>query len=144
MNRLYYKMAEGGVERCLNCGKLHSTENCDYPSFLHSCSACNIISIDGANHDPPCKTNNGRSSFRRNIYSVKPFELFRIRLNNPGDWFYVLDAESGKMVIVRDGLVMNSPGAEVTFASFAQQQPLNGSLYYWQSQSSWLGDSEHV
>lgn len=109
-------MADGGVvERCLNCGKLHDTGNCDYPSFLHSCSSCNIISIDGNHHDPPCKPNNGKSSFRRNIYSVEPIELFRIRLSDKNEWFHVLDAESGEMTMAREGLVMQSPGAEVTF-----------------------------
>lgn len=109
-------MAEGDlVERCLNCGNLHATGDCDYPSFLHSCSACNIISIDGDDHDPPCSPNNGKSSFRRNIYSIQPIELFRIRLSNKNEWFYVFDSESGKMTMAHDDLIMQSPGAEATF-----------------------------
>lgn len=109
-------MADGGVvERCLNCGKLHDTGDCDYPSFMHSCSSCNIISIDGDQHDPPCNPKNGKSSFRRNIYSVKPIELFRMRLTNKNEWFYVLDAESGKMKMAHDDLIMQSPGTEATF-----------------------------
>lgn len=101
---------------CIICGENHDTANCRSPIFPTPCSQCFVTSLNGNDHESPCMPYSKTSSFRRDIYAVNPVELFRMKLMNADDWFYVLNPITKDFEMVNSDLRLQSAPAECTFS----------------------------
>ncbi|XP_031626191.1 uncharacterized protein LOC116342644 [Contarinia nasturtii] len=103
-------------EKCLNCGLVHNTDDCDFPSLIRRCPRCLVTSVNGENHTTPCYPTHTVAQFRTNVYGLTPTRMFSIRFQDI-DWVYHWDKNTGSFEHVTDDFMLLSPATEGIFRS---------------------------
>lgn len=102
-------------ETCFNCGQNHATGLCSFPSILNRCPRCLVISLDGNGHSSPCYPINTVTSFRSDVYALRPAKLFGMRFAQGS--IFSFDKAAGQFVEVTDDFQLISPATEGIFYS---------------------------